>query len=163
MYKVKYIWMLLALILSLQVLCSLRCVKSAPKKYFYEEQISDSILAIKINSEFWIHWNQNKYLIQNDSLLDSVKVHFDQIKEDLSYRISNLSNTHANACGKRDLLMGDIVLILILDIGNIDNNHTIRTQLDVHDMGCPYPQGFFELVDKDREKISERVLLYYQR
>lgn len=157
MWNKNYIWILSVIVFSI-----LGCIKSKPRKYIYEEQISDSILAIQINNDFWIHWNQNSFSIQEDSLLDSVKAHFEETREDLSYRICNLGKTNAKAC-KRDLFMGDMVLLLIMKIGNIDNNHTIRKQFCVHDMGCPYPQGFFELVDKDRERIAERVLLYYQR
>lgn len=125
------------------------------------EAFSDSIVVVSIPNIGILRWNNITSKIEKDDLYRDLLSHFEDNKLLLAEGINDVSPTQAIACGRKGkLLVGDLVFLLIMDITNMPN--PIHSQLDVYEMGCPYPVGYFEVITKDRLGISARVKAFLQ-
>jgi len=126
---------------------------------------TDTIIHIKLEDGISFNWNNKTSQIVEDSLFRSIVSRFENIKLKLSDQITNLSITPARTCGlERNLYVGDLVFMIITRIQDIPN--PVQMQLDVFEMNCRYPAGFFEAIGYDRTGIRERVkqsLIHPQR
>ena len=121
----------------------------------------DSVIEIKFPNGVSFHWNNRSYRIVDDSLYTSIDISSLAMQEELAKLITDSTKTHAAVCTlDRNLSIGELAFLLLNKAIGLPFFYILQTQLDVFDLGCPYPTWLFDVIDRDRSGVRERVERY---
>jgi hypothetical protein len=121
--------------------------------FVINEVASDSIYLIKFGNGIQVNWNRNTHRIMRDSLLKSQLPYFKKNTEEIINQITNRTELPLFVCGtKNKLVIGDIAYIILQRLYDL-----YFVTGDVFAYQCPYPAGFFEAIDRDREGLQEKI------
>jgi hypothetical protein len=126
-----------------------------------EKSLIKSIVLIRFEkSDILFNWDNSKSQIVEDALFRKIVYRFKSNEAYLADQITNLTQTPAIACGKDKLVIGDLAFLMINKIKHLPFFKITNVQCDSFETGCPYPNGYFDVIRKDRIRIKERVKHY---
>lgn len=123
--------------------------------------LKDSTVLIKFgDSDILFHWNNLSSKIVVDSLFENLKHNYKKKSGYLVDQITNVTATSASACNKDKLVIGDMAFLIINEIDGLPFFEVTHVQCDVFENNCPYPEGYFNVIGRDRKGIREKVKHY---
>jgi len=122
----------------------------------------DSITFVTFEKGYTVIWKNLTSQFVEDSSYFALKSRVTNNKMDFVKMILDSTETNAVACSyKLHLAKGDLAFIILHKLYNLPLFEIYESQLDVLKYDCPYPDGMFELLHKERKKIYENTRIFF--
>lgn len=122
--------------------------------------VQNDTIKIVLSEDIAVTWDSNDYFIVEDKLWITLQKDFPDRSAVLLDLISNTDQTQAETCGvDRNLMKGDMAFLILLKYygGDFPLAKILDSQCDYFSEDCPYPVGFFTVLDKGRINIQKRT------
>ena len=116
----------------------------------------DTFVLIKFDKNIMLNWDNKTGRIKEDSLFNKIISDFENNKYVLINKLADTSETKAMTCHK-NLVVGDLAFLIIDKVKQLPFFEITKVQCDHFTNECPYPEGYFEVIGRDRIKIKKEV------
>ncbi len=128
-----------------------------------QEEKSNSVQLIEINSEIKFNWDNSTSKIVDDELWIKLKTSFQTHKRTLIKEVSNHELTNAKVCKVEDkLTKGQMAFIALDQLEGIPYALVFEIQYCIMYIDCPYIGGLIESIENNKD-ASDQLMNYYYK
>lgn len=121
----------------------------------------DTIILVRINN-ISFNWNNYTKETEKDALYKKLKSKVVEDPLSLVNQIGNTTKTKALGCKNNKLVCGDLAFIVLDEIYRLPLFLIFKKQCDSYVSECPYPDGYFEVINSNRSGIMLRTKEYFR-